>query len=262
MMQFENINTLVTSIRQQKPLILNVTNDVTMDFIANGVLSAGASPVMSKAEEEMEDLIRIASSVVINLGTLDEKFIRLCERVAHIANQMNKPIILDPVGAGASRYRTETSIKLLKQYQISIVRGNASEILALSGQAGNTKGVESTAKSDAVIDNAKSVSQHYSVAVLTSGKKDVIVEGDRVEIFERGSALMPMITGSGCLLSAIVGSFHAVEKNRFNAAVAAAIYYGVCGEVAALQASGPASFKIKFLDALHSTPEKTWYEKN
>jgi hydroxyethylthiazole kinase len=225
-------------------------------------LSVGASPIMSQAEEEMEDLINISNSVVINLGTLNEKFIRLCERACELANKANKPVILDPVGAGASRYRTDTSMKLVREYTISIIRGNASEILALSGEIGKSKGVDSVAESHTVIENAKFVSKQFSSAVLVSGETDVVVDGEQVEIFKRGSALMPMITGSGCLLSAVVGAFHGVENNRFKTAAAAAVFYGVCGEVAALQASGPASFKTLFLDTLHLLPEKTWYEKN
>lgn len=261
-MQFENINELITLIRQKRPLVLNITNDVTMDFIANGVLSVGASPIMSQAEQEMEDLINISDSVVINLGTLNEKFIQLCERTCELANKFNKPIVLDPVGAGASRYRTDTNMTFIRQYNISIIRGNASEILALSGEIAATKGVDSSAESQAVIENAKCVSKQFSSVVLVSGQTDVVVQGDQVETFERGSALMPMITGSGCLLSAVVAAFHAVENNRFKAAAAAALFYGVCGEVAALTASGPASFKTAFLDTLHLTPEKKWYEKN
>jgi len=259
---FEKINAIITSIRQKKPLVLNITNDVTMDFIANGILSVGASPIMSKAEQEMEDLIRISSAIVMNPGTLDERFIRLCDRVAEIANQLNKPIILDPVGAGATRYRTEANMKWIERYNISILRGNASEILALAGETGTTKGVDSTAESDSVIEQAKLLSRAFSATVLVSGKTDVVVDDNRVETFQRGSAWMPMITGSGCLLSAVVAAFHAVENNRFEAAASAAVFYGVCGEIAASQAEGPGSFKVKFLDALHLTPEQSWYEKN
>ncbi|HSW70193.1 MAG TPA: hydroxyethylthiazole kinase [Gammaproteobacteria bacterium] len=261
-MKFENIHSLLTTLKQKKPLVLNITNDVTMDFIANGMLSIGASPVMSKAREEMEDLIKISSAVVINLGTLDEEFVRLCEQAASIANKFNKPLILDPVGAGASQYRTENCMRMLEQHKISIVRGNAGEILALSGTLSATRGVQSLAESDAAIEGAKYVSKKFEMTILVSGKKDVVVEDERVEIFDRGSKLMPIITGSGCLLSAVVAAFHAIEPNRFLASAAAAVFYSVCGEVAALQAEGPGTFKAKFLDVLHLMPEKKWYEKN
>src|SRR5438876_768146 len=145
---FEKIKNIVVKIKEKKPLILNITNDVTMDFIANGLLSLGASPVMSKAQQEIDDLLELANSVVINLGTLDEKFIALCEYVCGVANQLKKPIVLDPVGAGASHYRTNTGLNLIRNYGIAIIRGNASEIMSLSGVSMKTKGVDSTTQSD------------------------------------------------------------------------------------------------------------------
>jgi hydroxyethylthiazole kinase len=258
---FEKITILINKIKQQKPLVLNITNDVTMDFVANGLLCLGASPVMSKAEEEMEDLINIASVVVINLGTLDEKFIVLCKQACMIANRLKKPIILDPVGAGATMYRTETSITLINQYSIAIIRGNASEIITLSGAAAITKGVDSTAESTTAIESARRLAKKQASTIVVSGETDVIVQGDHVALFKRGTALMPMITGTGCLLSAVVGAFHAVEPDPYLAATFAAVFYGVCGEMAADHARGPGSFKPHFLDALSAMPERAWYEE-
>ena len=257
----EQINALISRIRDEKPLILNITNAVTMDFIANGLLSLGASPIMSQAEEELDDLIRISSAVVINIGTLNESFIQLATRTMQIANQLDKPIIFDPVGAGASRYRTDTTMKLLCKNKVAIIRGNAGEILAIAGEAAATKGVDSIAKSDAVIDQAKKVSSEFSATILMSGKTDVVIENNQLELFDRGSDLMPTITGSGCLLTAVVAAFHAVEKNRFLAASTAAVFYGVCGEIAATCSSHPGSLKPVFIDALKQPYEKTCYEK-
>jgi hydroxyethylthiazole kinase len=258
---FEKIRNVVAKIKEEKPLILNVTNDVTMDFIANGLLSLGASPVMSKAQQEMNDLLQLAGSVVINLGTLDEKFIALCEYVCGVANQLKKPIILDPVGAGASHYRTTTSLNLINNYGIAIIRGNASEIMSLSGVSMKTKGVDSTAQSELAIESAQRLSTHFDVAVVVSGKIDIIVDVNNIRQLNFGSPLMPQITGTGCLLSAMVGAFHAVEKNRFDASVLATAFYGICGERAERSVQGPASFKIKFLDELNLIPEELSYEK-
>ncbi len=258
---FEKIRNVVTKIKEEKPLILNITNDVTMDFIANGLLSLGASPVMSKAQQEMDDLLQIANSVVINLGTLDEKFIALCEYVCGAANQLKKPIILDPVGAGASKYRTNSSLNLINNYDIAIIRGNASEIMSLSGASIQTKGVDSTAQSDLAVESAQRLSTHYDAAVVVSGATDIIVDINTMRQLNFGSPLMPQITGTGCLLSAIVGAFHAVENNRFDASVLATAFYGACGEKAEQKAQGPASFKIKFLDELNLMPEECSYEE-
>lgn len=257
---FKKISHIVSKIKEEKPLILNITNDVTMDFIANGLLSLGASPVMSKAQQEMDDLLQLTNSVVINLGTLDEKFIALCEYVCGIANQLKKPIILDPVGAGASHYRTSTSLNLINNYSIAILRGNASEIMSLAGVSIKTKGVDSAAQSDVAIESAQRLSTHFNVAVVVSGKIDIIVDVNTIRQLNVGSPLMPQITGTGCLLSAMVGAFHAVEKNRFEASVLATAFYGICGEKAEKTAQGPASFKIQFLDELNLMPEELAYE--
>jgi hydroxyethylthiazole kinase len=247
----ETIRALITKIKKEKPLVLNLTNDVTMDFIANGLLSLGALPIMSKATQEMEDLLQLVKAVVINLGTLNASFIGLCTQACQIANQYNVPIILDPVGAGASRYRTETALQFIRDYSIAIIRGNASEVMALAGAAGGTQGVDSTMESTQAIASAQNLAKNYCTTIAISGKIDVVVDEKEIAKFERGSPLMPLITGTGCLLSAVVGAFHAVEKNRFTAASAAILYYGMCGEMAAADVAGPGSFRVAFLDTLH-----------
>ncbi|MCD6039976.1 MAG: hydroxyethylthiazole kinase [Gammaproteobacteria bacterium] len=249
----EKINNLVTKIKQEKPLILNLTNYVTMDFVANGLCCLGASPVMSYAEQEMEDLIPMAKAVVLNPGTLDEHFIALCTHACKIANQHHIPLILDPVGAGATSYRTQISLKWLTDFNIAIVRGNASEIMALAGAAGiTTKGVDSTTAVSEAISSAKMLAEKKGVTVVISGKTDVIVDDKQIMQFERGSPMMPRVIGTGCLLSAVVGAFHAVEENCFTAAAAATLFYGLCGEKAAEQAAAPGSFRTAFLDVLYS----------
>lgn len=250
------MHTLVKRIKDDNPLILNVTNYVSMNFVANGLLSIGASPVMSHAEEELDELIALSKAVVINPGTLNPLFVARCERACRAANQRGVPVILDPVGAGATRYRTDTCLRLMTDYQIAIIRGNASEILALSGQTGGTKGVDSVAGSEEAVLGATALSRQYLATVVVSGKKDLVTDGDALFFSERGSALMPMITGTGCLLTAVIGAFHTVEKNRAAAAHAAVEFYGMCGEKAEKQSAGPGTFRAHFLDALHAMPEE------
>ncbi len=249
----KKIETLLNNIKREKPLIFNLTNHVSMDFVANGLLSLGASPVMSNAVQETEDLIKHAGSVVINIGTLDEAFIQLCHKACHVANAFKIPIILDPVGVGASEYRTDTCLALLADHTISIIRGNASEIMALSGLPTRAKGVDSTAGSMDAIESATVLSKRYNAAVVVSGKTDIIVDHDLINHLECGSPLMPTVTGTGCLLSGVVAAFAAVEKNRFQAAMAATLFYGRCGEMAEKKSQGPGSFKYQFLDALYHT---------
>jgi hydroxyethylthiazole kinase len=246
------INTILARIKQEKPIILNITNNVTMDFVANGLLSVGASPLMSLAEQEMEELVTIAHAVVINLGTLDSRFVHLCHHACLLANQWGKPIILDPVGAGASRYRTDTALELLLEFSISIIRGNASEIMALSESPMPMTVIDNATELDAAIYNAKSLANHYNAAIMISGKRDVMVDSGKVAYCDRGSPMMSMVTGTGCLLSALLGAFRAVEEDRFLATQAAAVFFATCGEQAARKASGPGSFKVSLMDVLYS----------
>jgi len=239
-------------IKSQNPLILNITNHVTMEFIANGLLSLGASPIMSLAQQESEDLINMASAVMINIGTLDDNFMVLANKTAKTANQFGKPIIVDPVGAGASKYRTENSLALLNNYKIDILKGNASEILALSGLNIITKGVDSTADSQYAIDAGQLLSQKYQCAVVISGKTDIVIDHHEINLSHYGSPLMTRIVGTGCLLSAVVAAFRAVEANRFMACKEAVMFYGICGEFAAHKTKIPSHFKNYFLEALHA----------
>lgn len=248
---FEKIKNILMQMRKRKPVILNMTNYVTMDFVANGLLGIGASPVMSNAKQELEDLINIASAVVINLGTLSDEFIALSNHACQLANTLNKPIIFDPVGAGASKYRTETYLHMLENYKIAIIRGNASEIMALSDASIKTKGVDSTQNTDSAIHSAQALAIKYGLTVVISGQTDVIVDDKRVSQYSYGSSLMPMVTGSGCLLTAVIAAFHAIEDDRFEASSAATAFYGKCGEHAAQIAKGSGSFKHHFIDALN-----------
>lgn len=249
-----SIDKTIKKIKDTKPLVLNMTNDVTMDFIANGLLSIGASPVMSQAIQECEDLVKLANVIVINLGTLNEAFVHLCKETCRIANQLNKPIILDPVGAGASRYRTESALALLDQYQVNIIRGNASEIISLVNSLQQTKGVDSIVESYDAVESAKMLSKRYHTAVVVSGKTDFIIDQDMTHQFSRGSSLMPKVTGTGCLLSSVVAAFSAVEDNRLTAASTAVLFYSICGEIAEKNTSAPGSFKMHFIDALSLNP--------
>jgi len=244
------INPLLQRIKTERPLILNITNAVTMDFIANGLLSLGASPIMTQSLAEIEDLVTIASGVVINIGTLNDEFIALCEQTCRVANALGKPIVLDPVGAGASRLRTLTCLDLLEKYTFATIRGNASEIMALGSSHNNNKGVDSSLDTETVISAAQTLSSEHQCVVVMSGETDVVIDGEHMRLLKRGSPLMPMVTGCGCLLTAVVSAFQSRHANRFDAACAAVTFYGICGELAAQQAQGPGSFKALFIDAL------------
>ena len=256
---YETINHLTTQIKQQNPLILNLTNDVTMDFVANGLLSLGASPIMSKAEKELECLIQIANAVVINIGTLDDTFINLCKKACQLANQNKKPLILDPVGAGATGYRTQTCLQLLKQFKFDLIRGNASEIMALAKVVNHTKGVDSCMTTQDAITSGKTIASQYQTIVVISGETDAVITQDEMQLLICGSPMMSKITGTGCLLTAVLGAFAVIAQDRFLAICAATKFYGDCGGRAALNAKGTGSFKTLFLDELSTIPKQNDY---
>ena len=259
---YQSIVNILAKIKYEKPLILNITNNVSNDFIANGLLSIGASPVMSKATQEIKELMKMAQCVVINIGTLDDNFLTLCHHTCQIANQLHKPIIFDPVGAGASQYRTQACMEIIRNYNIAILRGNASEIMSLVDSKILSKGVDTLANSQDAISAAQTLTDKYNCCVFVSGKCDLILHASQMSKIERGSALMPMVTGTGCLLSAVVAAFQSIEINSFKAATSAGLFYSVCGEMAEEKSQSPGTFKSYFIDALNTIPMRGHYEKN
>ena len=188
-----NLYSNLALIRERSPLILNITNLVTMDFVANGLLAIGASPVMSNSEQELEELIKIASCVVINIGTLDHNQIIMFEKAVQICGKLNKKVILDPVGSGATSYRTNTALKLLSMGHISIIKGNASEIMSLSGDNVNTKGVDSSNSTDDAVDAASRLAKKYNICVVVSGKKDLIINEKSHQYCDLGHKMIESI---------------------------------------------------------------------
>lgn len=257
---YELIQEQIQHIKKQSPLVVNITNHVTMNVVANGLLSLGASPIMTLAIEEIQDLMNIADAIVINMGTLNAPFIDLCHQVCVTANQCNKPIIFDPVGAGASMYRTKTCLDLLERYQFAVIRGNASEIMALAGTGQQTKGVDSSSTTAYAIDSAQNLVTKHQLLVAVSGKTDAVVNRHQTQYFDRGHPMMPKMTGSGCLLTALIGAFIAVHHHPQEAVSAAMLFYGVCGEIAAGKSNGPGTFATHFLDVLSYLPERKDYD--
>jgi len=252
-----NLAENLTALRDKSPLVHNITNYVVMNYTANALLAVGASPVMAHAAEEVEDMVKIAGALVINIGTLSPAWVDSMKIAMLAASKSGKPIILDPVGAGATPYRNATLTALLDTASPTLIRGNGSEILALAGANIQTKGVDSTANSTDSIEAAKLLSEKYNCVVSVSGATDVIVYGDKVAYVENGVALMTRITGMGCSASAIAGAFCAIQPDAFDAAVSAAALMGVCGEKAFAGANRPGSFQISFLDALAAlSPEE------
>jgi hydroxyethylthiazole kinase len=245
----------VQRIRAEAPLVHNITNYVVMNVTANALLALGASPVMAHAEEEVAEMTAIARSLVINIGTLSAPWIAAMFRAGGVARRNGLPIILDPVGAGATTFRTATARRLLDELSPAIVRGNASEIRALSSGERATRGVDSAHAPEDAAAAAGALAARTRGAVVASGAVDLISSGGAVASVFNGHPMMAKVTGMGCAASALAGAFAAVNPSARDAAVNAMAAMGIAGELAADGAPGPGTFLTRFLDALYLLSE-------
>ncbi|WP_121667475.1 hydroxyethylthiazole kinase [Mesonia aquimarina] len=246
----------ITQLRTQSPLVHNITNYVVMNNTANALLAAGASPIMAHAHSEMEAMMNICQVLVINIGTLDEYWVSSMKKAATQAHQLHKPWVLDPVGAGATPYRDEVLAELL-QLQPTIIRGNASEIMALAKHNTTpTKGVDSSAESNEAVAAAKFLVENYQTTVCISGATDIILNKNKEIHLTNGSELMAKITGMGCSATALVAAFSAVIEDKVEAVTTAMALLGVAGELAAKESKGPGSLQMHILDKLHNIAEE------
>ncbi|BDA71763.1 hydroxyethylthiazole kinase [Calothrix sp. PCC 7716] len=206
---------------------------------------------MAHAIEEVEDMVSLASSLVINIGTLSSYWVEAMHKAMLQANKIKKPIVFDPVGAGATTYRTETSRNFLKTITPTVIRGNASEICSLLEDI-QTKGVDSTQESEFAVLAAKLSAQTYNCTVVISGAKDFIINADSIIQIDNGHPLMTKVTGMGCTATAIIGAFLAVNTDAFAAATHAMAVMGITGEIAAHKSAGSGSMQVNFLDTLYN----------
>ncbi len=240
----------IETIRKRAPLVHNITNYVVMNTTANALLAIGASPVMAHAEPEVADMTAIAHALVLNIGTLSDPWIQAMTTAAAAARQRNIPIVLDPVGAGATPYRTRTARDLIRAACPAIIRGNASEIMALVDTTVSTKGVDSTGTADHALDAARVLSRDHDCTVCITGPVDYIIHGSREIQIRNGYSMMARVTGMGCTASALCGAVAAINPDATLAAAHALAIMGVAGEIAMMHSRGPGSFQMQFLDAL------------
>lgn len=237
--------------REARPLVHNITNYVVMNSTANALLALGASPAMVHATDEVEDFASISGSLVVNIGTLSSEWVAGMKLAIATVSGRGVPWVLDPVGVGATRFRTRVAADLARRGPV-VVRGNASEILALAGAAGEgPKGVDSVVGSEDAIVAAKGLASSLGTVVAVSGATDVITDGERVARLHDGHAMMSLVTGMGCTATAIIGAFLAVEKDPFLAATYGLAALGVAGKHAAEGAAGPGTLQLRILDALY-----------
>lgn len=250
-----NVEVLINDldrIREKSPLIHNITNYVVMNNTANGLLSIGASPVMAHSVEEVAEMAAIASAVVLNIGTLEPEWVKAMELAGKTALAKGTPLIFDPVGAGATSYRTRVCKQIIKTCRPSIIRGNASEIMALYDANIQTKGVDSTSSSDSAVDAAKALAKETGAVLAVSGETDYITDGETLRTVANGHPMMARVTGMGCTASAIVAAFAAINPNRLDAATHGMAVMGIAGEVAVRRSTGTGSLQVNFLDELYN----------
>jgi hydroxyethylthiazole kinase len=247
------------AVLKQSPLVHNITNYVVTNFTANGLLALGASPVMAHAEEEVGDMAKIAGALVLNIGTLSKETVEAMLIAAKSANQNGVPVIFDPVGAGATPFRTETAKRMMRDANVTLIRGNAAEIANTLGEENWTiKGVDVGESGGDVVSLAKKAAQTWNCIVAITGEIDVLTDGNKIFTVQNGHRLLTKVTGAGCLLTSVIGAFCAQADNHLEAAVSALAYYGVAAEIAAEKAggNGPGSFQIELLNQLASTSDE------
>jgi hydroxyethylthiazole kinase len=242
----------LTKLREKKPLIHNITNFVVMNYTANALLAMGASPVMAHAESEVEDMVSFAGALVLNIGTLTEDWIHAMIKAGRKATELNTPIVLDPVGSGATSFRTRSAGSIIDQTRVSVVRGNASEILSLRRGDSKTKGVDAIHSVDEAAETAGILARELQATLAITGPIDLVTDGRTTIRVSNGHPMMGYVTGTGCAATATIGAFLAVESDAVTATAAALAFFGLAGEKAGKKAAAPGSFKSALIDALYT----------
>lgn len=251
------VGKLLNEVRNKKPLVHNITNYVTVNDCANILLALGASPIMADDIREAADITAISSALVINIGTLNERTIESMIASGKKANELNIPVVFDPVGAGASEFRNTTTKRIIEEIKINVLRGNMSEIKFIAGVQANTKGVDASEAdtkggNDEGVNIAKSLAEKLNCIVAITGVTDIVSDGQRVAILENGHKMLADVTGTGCMTTALVGGFCGAGSDYFIGAISGIISMGIAGEVAFEKAGkiGTGSFHISIIDTI------------
>lgn len=245
----------LTAIRKQRPMVHNITNIVVANFSANGLLALGASPAMANAPEEVEEMASHANALVLNIGTCTQTQVKAMLLAGKAANKQGIPVILDPVAVGATTFRINAIKEILAEIDVAVIRGNTAEIAYLGELAAEMKGA------DALIDEvdpkiAMRVAKKHATIVIATGKTDIITNGESYTLCENGVPMLPYVTGSGCLLTAVIGAFVSVGDDTYQASVQAVTSYGVAAEQAMDKVQGPGTFATALIDQLYNVTER------
>jgi len=251
MQRWERIWEDVQHIRHMAPLVFNVTNNVVTNTTANALLALGASPAMSHAPEDAEELAAMAGAVVLNIGTPAKSYIQSMVAASRAASQRGIPVVLDPVAMGVTSHRNRAVVQVLDASPMAVIRGNASEIMATAGQNAVSKGADSNHEADEALEAAQNLARQRGCVACVSGERDIVTDGGKVIRLGGGSAMMPKVTGLGCTATAIVGAFCAVNKDYLEATGHAMAIMKIAGSLAAENCPGPGSLQYRFYDALY-----------
>lgn len=255
-MDSTTIPALFSKVRAQRPLVHHITNYVTVNDCANITLCIGAAPVMAHSKDEVADMVSMAGALVLNIGTLDAAQIESMLIAGKKANDKGIPIILDPVGAGATSYRTKTASELLNKLHISVLKGNAGEVATLAGAEGVVRGVDSHGVKGDPVSIAMLLAEKEDMIVSISGATDIVTDGKRTVLVDNGHPLMGNISGTGCMAASLAGAFASASDDYVISTVAALASFGVAGENAGRYADAPYSFKVALFDETYRlTPE-------
>ncbi|MFQ5443470.1 MAG: hydroxyethylthiazole kinase [Nitrospinales bacterium] len=242
----------LAALREKKPLIHNITNFVAMNYTANALLAMGASPMMAHAENEVKELVSSASALVLNIGTPSKARIAAMIIAGKKATALNMPIVLDPVGSGTGSFRTSSAATIIDQTRVSVIRGNASEILSLHRSDIKIKGIDAVHSVDEAAEIAGILAGEIQATLAITGPEDLVTDGDRTIRVRNGHPLMGYVTGTGCVSTATIGAFLTVEDDLVSATAASLAFLGLAGEKAAEKAAAPGSFKSALIDALYT----------
>lgn len=241
---------LLAAVRSKRPLIHHITNSVTINDCANITISVGAAPVMAEAPEEVAEMVAAAGALVLNIGTLSAAQVEAMLAAGRRANELGIPIVLDPVGVGATRFRTETAWRLLDALDVAVLKGNAGEIGVLAGTGGSVRGVDSGGITGDPVETARECARLTGTVVSMTGAVDVVTDGSRAFLVKNGNPAMDRLSGTGCMASSVTAAFIAVADDRAVASAAALAAFGLAGERAASAARGPYSFRTGLFDEL------------
>lgn len=243
-------------IRKTKPLVHHITNYVVMNVSANITLALGASPVMAHAKPEVEDMASIAQVLYLNIGTLSDEWIEAMIMAGKMANRSHVPVLLDPVGAGATKYRTQTANRILKEVKVNVLKGNGGEMQSLAGEDVKVKGVDSTTSASPAI--ASALASKYGLIAVVTGKDDYVSDGKKTAVISNGTDMFQKITGAGCMLGSIIASFMAVNNDYFTASIQGLVSFEIAGEKAEARSKLPGGFMPALIDAISILDEDAY----